>query len=634
MRTESVCLYSERTKLYFNEKDDGIWLNDIAKGLHRIGFDVTVICDCDDYTVSDDNIRYIPVYKAYNVLKNQSFNYLISDINVKLDFLNFETKLLVPNNIVCCDLECFDLVSCYTAYHNNQVMNYNPYFYEYKISPYVNMDLFSFDENVKKKNKMVCSLSDVESIAFLLEKILPLIREYIYDFEIDVIKTEWMDLTRYEGLDGVNLIHVDDKRGLSDLLKESKVWINPYYGVMHDNARFVDDYYISAIENALCGNVMVSPSTHGMGDIFKTYWGFVGDERFDENGFLLDGDMDALADILSKRVIEVLSDDDLRCSLINGLVNDTKAYTLDNQLNEITNMLKRTYSRSDCCEHMLADITHRLVFHMWIPKIKNKFYYTINNLHLECLSMFKDRFNESVFVLSCEDLNDAYVDTIKEFIYSLKLRGDVHIKIRKNDDVYRESVTFNEEIMFKLDKLDGSTFFAHNKGTSRYGSINDPYIGNWYEYLLKWISFMYYVNLHPIKEVTKMLNSMSTLTYGTMCCVNNNPENSYYRNNWMYIGSFQWINTKRLYDYLGRNKSSYDPSDAEVFIPSHIPYNTSLVKSYELRSFWFNYNEMIRNFFTSHELFERAMMAQVNEVVYDEYLVFHNSLNSVKEKCY
>ena len=59
MRTESVCLYSERTKLCFNEKDNGIWLNDIAKGLCRIGFDVTVICDCDDYTVSDDNIRYI-----------------------------------------------------------------------------------------------------------------------------------------------------------------------------------------------------------------------------------------------------------------------------------------------------------------------------------------------------------------------------------------------------------------------------------------------------------------------------------------------------------------------------------------------------------------------------------------------
>lgn len=177
-----------------------------------------------------------------------------------------------------------------------------------------------------------------------------------------------------------------------------------------------------------------------------------------------------------------------------------------------------------------AHIKKRLIF----------YFYTFNGfldnraiqIHLRCLSHYCNVFDEALFIISIDDIEDDKLifDTETE-ILKCGFRN-IQFKVHKNNS-YCESQPFFEEIVSKLDVLDGLTFFGHTKGITNVLK-NDVVI----ESIDAWILGMYYLNLEFIDEVEKSLCYTPHRFYGAFLTDCKDP---WYKQ-FFYAGTFYWIN--------------------------------------------------------------------------------------------
>lgn len=167
-------------------------------------------------------------------------------------------------------------------------------------------------------------------------------------------------------------------------------------------------------------------------------------------------------------------------------------------------------------------------------------------LHLNCLKYYSDIFDNALFVISVDDVNNT--ELIKETEHAIIDCGfkDVRFKVVEND-VYREAKTFKVEIMDKLTSYEGITFFGHTKGVSNMSikEVNK-------ESVLKWIAGMYFLNLHFVDEAENLLiGQFRTCFYGAYKVISKKVEN---KNNTWYAGTFFWVNTNRLANNIKQRK--------------------------------------------------------------------------------
>lgn len=198
-------------------------------------------------------------------------------------------------------------------------------------------------------------------------------------------------------------------------------------------------------------------------------------------------------------------------------------------------------------------IKHRLIFHFYA------FWNWRENraiqIHLECLKAFAHVFDEAIFVISVDVVTDK--DLIREIEFELIKCGfeNVRFIVRQNNN-YCEAETFYNDIIKKLDVLDGLTFFGHTKGITNYSVFKEDSIDNW-------IIGMYYLSLNFMDEVdTEMIHKARNL-YGSFLT---KMEDCHYH----YSGTFYWLNCQSLWnDYkLGRVKfpeGCFNRNYAELF---------------------------------------------------------------------
>lgn len=189
-----------------------------------------------------------------------------------------------------------------------------------------------------------------------------------------------------------------------------------------------------------------------------------------------------------------------------------------------------------CFIKKMEHIKKRLVF----------YFYTFENfmdnraikIHLKCLKHYANVFDEALFIISVDNTGESKLifDTEVEL---LKLGfNDIHFKIHKNNS-YREAQPFYNEIVAKLNTLDGLTFFGHNKGTTNYEN-------GWAvrESIDAWIIGMYYLNLEFINEVETSLLSEPHRFYGAFLTDARNTA----LKSWLYSGTFYWINCLEVWN--------------------------------------------------------------------------------------
>lgn len=191
---------------------------------------------------------------------------------------------------------------------------------------------------------------------------------------------------------------------------------------------------------------------------------------------------------------------------------------------------------------MITDKKSRLVFHFYVPE--NWRDYEMVKYHIKLLKHYSSCFTDIVFVLAFDDINNKKLITEFELVLlDCNFNCNITFKAVENTYLY-ESKTLYDEIVSKLDKLDGITFFGHSKGIG-----NEKFQNTDIEKIKEWVCALYYFSLEDIYDVYSNLYGVWGITYGPLKVTYETIDN---KNHWMYSGTFYWINCQRLYDRVKR----------------------------------------------------------------------------------
>lgn len=239
---------------------------------------------------------------------------------------------------------------------------------------------------------------------------------------------------------------------------------------------------------------------------------------------------------------------------------------------------------------MKENLTFRLIYHLYIPI--NWKDLEILKLHFKCLRIYSYIFNESTFILSMDDINDS--KSICEIETILLEYGyiNVHFKIVNNTTMY-ESLTLQNEIIERLDKLDGLTLFGHSKGVG-----NEIYKQCSIENIKLWVAGLYYSCLSDIKDVERALMGVRGSSYGAFKNKSEYLDNKYH---WVYSGTFYWLNCQRINDLIKRRKLSLRKCTnrffSELWIGDLIDFSFKSIEPSEADSYHGSYLQNCDSFY-------------------------------------
>lgn len=188
-----------------------------------------------------------------------------------------------------------------------------------------------------------------------------------------------------------------------------------------------------------------------------------------------------------------------------------------------------------------------LIFYIWAyPQIrKNPLYW----VHIRCLSKYISIFNDVSFYIALNEYNDTslYRNIINDINTECSINSSIAFYKLQNDFFYREAKTVYEELFIKLNDYDGITMFGHMKGLRN--TVSDDLVLSEERFTLKniscWVCGMYYSLLNNVDFVCDKLLWERYATYGTYANISPNGI--------QYCGSFYWINSKKLLNYIHKN---------------------------------------------------------------------------------
>lgn len=202
----------------------------------------------------------------------------------------------------------------------------------------------------------------------------------------------------------------------------------------------------------------------------------------------------------------------------------------------------------------MIHVKKRIIFHFYIPQDWEAS--PVVNLHLKCLENYAGIFDEAEFTIIPDDIND--IDSVKKIekrLLSIFKNTPIEFRVAENSYL-REAETFYNRVALRLGELDGITFFGHSKGITNVATYDKNSI-------YRWITAMYYGCLNDMPAVEDRLTNKRQIGYGSLLNVLKNiPENIregvLFDNGkylYAYVGTFFWINTGTLKDYLDKTGS-------------------------------------------------------------------------------
>lgn len=165
----------------------------------------------------------------------------------------------------------------------------------------------------------------------------------------------------------------------------------------------------------------------------------------------------------------------------------------------------------------------------------------INKTHFACLREYIGIFDECLFVISVDDINNfELIKKVEKKFLDINKNGNITFKVHQNNE-FRESSAFKKEVADKLgeDKL---VFFGHNKGTT-----NTDYDKS---VIQAWVNGMYFYSLNFINEVLDYLLNKQYFSYGSFLAKEDGYHYFVSKYNWAYIGTFFWINSGKILNFI------------------------------------------------------------------------------------
>lgn len=213
---------------------------------------------------------------------------------------------------------------------------------------------------------------------------------------------------------------------------------------------------------------------------------------------------------------------------------------------------------------MATKINTRLIFHFYVTENIGRS--NVSELHFKCLKRYSSIFDSATFIISLDDIdNIELIKYVKERLIDCGFYKNVTFCVIKNNEL-RETSTFYDFIVSKLDSLDGLTFFGHSKG------VGNEIEGRANESVIEWIKAAYFLNMEYFSEVIELLvEKPYGITYGALKCSWDDIDNA---NKWIYSGTFFWLNAQRFKRKVERDFICFKKPDdryySELFCGEHI----------------------------------------------------------------
>lgn len=180
------------------------------------------------------------------------------------------------------------------------------------------------------------------------------------------------------------------------------------------------------------------------------------------------------------------------------------------------------------------------------------------SLHKECLKYYENIFDEIVFYINVDDLeNHSLIKDMASWVIDIFKNKSIDIKVRKNTTLC-EVQSFKEEIVLNKEKyIDTYVFFAHSKNSTRLGKNLEELTDAKSDSMIKWCIALYFYGLNFMNDVNGKFGGTigpSELFYGPLLTQLKDPTSSpmlrMNKGNCHYQGTFYWINMNKFLNYI------------------------------------------------------------------------------------
>ena len=338
--------WDEETVLKNGGGGSETWAVETAREFQRRGFHVIVFGNPDRWKFSLSGVEYVPFQMFNSRIQYQKFDYFISSRQAA----EITQELSCPNVYLMAHDVCFHYAGTVSDLKLDRVKkigylsDYHKWclsdWYKYeipddkflKVSNGVDETLYNDVDSFVKKNKMVWSSRSERGLTYFLDWVAPKIKDKIPDFEIDVCL--YLEEMKREDRDWVHFLGKIGKEELAERQMESKIWIYPNIGFLDTNGSpFQETYCITAVENGMAKNAILTTPSGGLKTTLNGYKGFIGQELIDENE-VISGSEKLLkyADIIADKAVKILKDETCRNYLAENAYMISKEHTWKNSV--------------------------------------------------------------------------------------------------------------------------------------------------------------------------------------------------------------------------------------------------------------------------------------------------------------
>lgn len=389
-----------------------IWAIEISRRFEKKGFHCKMFCDCETWHYDNYGVEYVPLEKFDYVCGVEHFNMFIT--SRRTDILNDKIKsdkiFLMCHDpfVLWCDdydslnMKFIDKIAYQSDFQKRLLkekyvgLNDSNFFKTFQA---IDMGLYSDVDITTKKNKMLWSSHKIRGAKILIEKILPMVRKEIPDFEIDVCGYVDDMSDTYFNADGVNVLGNVSKSELVRIQKECKVWIYPNWGRFEDGRINDETFCITAIENGMAKNALVLADRTCFSTTLNGYDGFVGTEMFGDRDIIEESEIDSFAKILAEQTIRILKDDEYCNSLADNAYELSKKYNWDDAAMTFIDEYNHTMSEQNKCVQNVN--RHKLILMTAAFRVKNL------PIQFESIKKHLGGLDIDILWLICHDVNNG-----------------------------------------------------------------------------------------------------------------------------------------------------------------------------------------------------------------------------------
>ena len=324
------------------------WAVELSSQFNKLGFHTIVFCNCEIWHFDNEGVEYVPYWLFESRCDYQYFDYFIvsRDINGIID------KLECPNvYLMCHERGIFDRywgnfaeydqlkmgrvkkIAVLSEWNKEETKKFYPQIPEEKYMITFNgvkTDLYEDVANVEKQNIMLWSSCLNRGMTFFGKYVAPKIKEQVPDFELYICSYNTDICGILPEGDWTHFLGPLKKDKMSQLQKQSKIWILPNYGFDDFGNELQESCPLTAIENMLAENAIICLNKGGTATVLSGYTGMLDASEIDAHIRPTEEELDALGTKMADYAVKCLKDENFRRGLVEELKGIRKKYTWKN----------------------------------------------------------------------------------------------------------------------------------------------------------------------------------------------------------------------------------------------------------------------------------------------------------------